>query len=320
VAESEIARYDFDGRQIKAHRAEIRRELGLRECSVRDAEQLTAWLAEHVCERERHPDVVRDELLARCRATGVEPPARTRVERIVASALRRAEDALFARVASRPGVVARVEALIGAADDGDLEDADDMSVFAAIRADPGGVSLNTMLAEAEKLLAVRAVRLPAEMFADVAPRILGAWRAGAAAEAPSHLSRAPRADARGAGLRVAVGARAGDHRHARRPAELDGAQDQRARGDTVNALARRSRVVAENTSSSASPGAVTNSSAPRSGPWEEAPAGDARIHAKAKRGPVFRTTERGSALTGATRRDPALASQDSSETRRPVRE
>lgn len=30
VAESEIARYDFDGRQIKAHRAEIRRELGPR--------------------------------------------------------------------------------------------------------------------------------------------------------------------------------------------------------------------------------------------------------------------------------------------------
>ncbi|MCA1701248.1 MAG: DUF4158 domain-containing protein, partial [Actinobacteria bacterium] len=162
VAQSEIARYDFDGRQIKAHRAEIRRELGLRECSVRDAERLTVWLAEHVCERERHPDVVRDELLARCRASGVEPPAKTRVERIVGSALRRAEDALLG-----------------------------MSMFAAIRADPGGVSLNTMLAEVEKLLAVRAVGLPAGMFADVAPRILAAWRARAAAEAPSHLRAHP---------------------------------------------------------------------------------------------------------------------------------
>jgi len=189
VVESEIARYDFDGRQIKAHRAEIRRELGLRECSVRDAEQLTSWLVEHVCERERHPDAVRDELLARCRSVGVEPPARTRVERIVGSALRRSEDALFARVSSRPGpdVVARVEALIGAAEDDDREDADAMSVFAAIRADPGGLSLNTMLSEVEKLLAVRAVGLPVGMFADVAPKILAAWRARAAAEAPSHL-------------------------------------------------------------------------------------------------------------------------------------
>ena len=193
VAESEIARYDFDGRQIKAHRAEIRREVGLRECSVRDAEQMTAWLIEQVCERERHPDAVRDELLARCRTVGVEPPARTRVERIVGSALRRAEDALFARVSSRPGpeVMARVETLIGAADDDDLEDADAMSVFAAIRADPGGLSLNTMLVEVEKLLAVRAVGLPAGMFADVAPKILAAWRARAAAEAPSHLRAHP---------------------------------------------------------------------------------------------------------------------------------
>jgi hypothetical protein len=115
VAESEIARYDFDGRQIEAHRAEIRREVGLRECTVRDAEQLTAWLVEHVCERERHPDAVRNELLARCRTVGLEPAARTRLERIVGSALHHAEDALFGRVSSRPGpeVIARVEALIG---------------------------------------------------------------------------------------------------------------------------------------------------------------------------------------------------------------
>jgi len=66
-----------------------------------------------------------------------------------------------------------------------------MSVFAAIRADPGGLSLNTMLAEVEKLLAVRAIGLPAGMFADVAPKILAAWRARAAAEAPSHLRAHP---------------------------------------------------------------------------------------------------------------------------------
>ncbi|MGI8413723.1 MAG: Tn3 family transposase [Solirubrobacteraceae bacterium] len=195
VADAKIGRYDFDGRQIKAHRAEIRRELGLRECTVADAEQLTVWLAGNICERERNADVVRDELLARCRACGIEPPARTRAERIVASALRRGEDALFARVAFHParGVLTRVETLIGAADDDELEDVDGMSVFAAIRADPGGVSLNTMLVEVEKLLAVRAVGLPAGMFADIAPKILAAWRGRAAAEAPSHLRAHPTA-------------------------------------------------------------------------------------------------------------------------------
>jgi hypothetical protein len=55
---------DWSGRQIKAHRSEIRGSLGFRECSVADAEKLTAWLAEHVAQAERRPDQVRVELLA----------------------------------------------------------------------------------------------------------------------------------------------------------------------------------------------------------------------------------------------------------------
>ncbi len=46
VAPAELGFYDWSGRQIKAHRAEIRRFLGFRECTVVDAEKMTAWLAE----------------------------------------------------------------------------------------------------------------------------------------------------------------------------------------------------------------------------------------------------------------------------------
>jgi hypothetical protein len=42
---------------------------------VADAEQLRARLAEHVAERERRPERVRDALLARCRGEQIEPPA-----------------------------------------------------------------------------------------------------------------------------------------------------------------------------------------------------------------------------------------------------
>jgi hypothetical protein len=44
-----------------------------------------------------------------------------------------------------------------------------------------------MLTEIAKLEVVRAVGLPAEVFADVAPRVVTAWRARAAVESPSHL-------------------------------------------------------------------------------------------------------------------------------------
>ena len=184
-----------DGRS-RAHRAEIRAHLGFRECSVADAGKLTAWLAGHVTQAERRPELVRAELLARCMEERIEPPARTRIDRIVASALHQGEETLFAQVASRltPAVTARLETLIAVGCDGAEEDRageDGPPVLALIKTDPGNVSLDSMLAEIGKLRAVRAVGLPARLFADVAPRVLAAWRAQAMVESPSHLRAHP---------------------------------------------------------------------------------------------------------------------------------
>ena len=68
---------------------------------------------------------------------------------------------------------------------------EDQSVLAAVKAAPGNVSLETMLTEIDKLLAVRAVGLPADLFADVAPKVVAGWRARAAVESPSHLRTHP---------------------------------------------------------------------------------------------------------------------------------
>ncbi|MFF4579980.1 hypothetical protein ACFY15_16525 [Streptomyces sp. NPDC001373] len=48
-----------------------------------------------------------------------------------------------------------------------------------------------MLTEIDKLLAVRAIGLPADLFADVAPKVVAGWRARAAVESPSHLRTHP---------------------------------------------------------------------------------------------------------------------------------
>lgn len=55
----------------------------------------------------------------------------------------------------------------------------------------GNVSLETMLAEIDKPLAVRAVSLPPDLFIGVAPKVLAEWRARAAVESPSHLRTHP---------------------------------------------------------------------------------------------------------------------------------
>ena len=55
---------EWDGRTIKAHRADVRRYFGFRECSVADADKAAEWLAANVCEKERQAGRVREELLA----------------------------------------------------------------------------------------------------------------------------------------------------------------------------------------------------------------------------------------------------------------
>jgi len=87
VPAAELGFYDWSGRTIKRHRAEVRRALGFRECSVEDADKLTDWLTSQVAEAERRPEQVRTALLVRCREQGIEPPTGARTSRMVASAL-----------------------------------------------------------------------------------------------------------------------------------------------------------------------------------------------------------------------------------------
>jgi TnpA family transposase len=190
VAADEFGSYDMTSRTAQRHRTEIRRYTGFRECSVADAEKLAFWLAGHVAESECREDRVREGLLARCRGELIEPPTANRVAEIVRSALRQAEQTLVTRVAARldPGTIVRLETLVAVEDD---PDDDRPQVLATVKTDPGNVSLDSLLAELDKLTAVRDVGLPASLFTDVAHKVVAGWRARAAVESPSHLRDHP---------------------------------------------------------------------------------------------------------------------------------
>ena len=110
---------------------------------------------------------------------------------ITRSALHRAEQTLLGLIAAcvDAATIQRIEALIAVSDDDD----DGEDVLALIKAAPGNVSLDTMLVEISKLQAIRAIGLPSDLFADVAPTVVAGWRARAAVESPSHLREHPQA-------------------------------------------------------------------------------------------------------------------------------
>src|SRR5450755_126078 len=193
VPSEQMPGYEFAGRTVEYYRAQIRGHFGFRACTVEDAQALEAWLAENVAEADPRQEVVRDQMLDRCRKWRVEPPTKGRIERIVRAAVHGAQTALCERIVGRLSAetISRIEQLLAV--DDDYEDDEARDVLALVKASPGNVSLDTTLTEIAKLEAVRAVGLPASLFSDVTPRVLEGWRQRAMVESPSHLREHPRA-------------------------------------------------------------------------------------------------------------------------------
>jgi len=165
VDASDLGFYEWAGRTIEYHCAQIRDHLGYRVATVADQEELTGWLAEAVAHAERRPDRVRDELLVEFRRLRIEPPTAGRVLRMVRSALRGAEQDWTSRIAGRldRSATSRLLDLVAVGDD-DTDDADDAdeepgSLLALIKASLGNVSLESMMTEIGKLQAVRSLGL-----------------------------------------------------------------------------------------------------------------------------------------------------------------
>ncbi len=186
-----LADYDWSGRTIKYHRSQIRDALGFREATRADEEALTVWLAAEVAPTELSDDRLRESLAARCRAQRLEPPGR--MERIVGAARASASEQFCATTVSRLGAdaAARLEELV-VEPDAEEETNGGRGVLAELKADPGQVSLESLLNELDKLERIRRLGLPVSLFGDATEPVIGAWRARAAQEYPSDLREHPR--------------------------------------------------------------------------------------------------------------------------------
>jgi len=106
--------YDWQGRSIEYHRAEIRKLLDFRESTVADAEQMRQWLIAEVLPQEHQDERLREEAYAWFRRMHLEAPTPDRLTRLIRSALHTFEQQLYdATLAQLPvGARAALEALL----------------------------------------------------------------------------------------------------------------------------------------------------------------------------------------------------------------
>lgn len=193
VAAEEWAAYDWSGRAIKRHRMEIRGAFGFRECTEEDQAQLAEWLAVELCGVELNRDRLAEAVVARCRKDRLEPPAPGQIDRLVGKAVSTFEERFCAATVGRLSAAtrSRLDDLIAEDADADADSAGGGGTFfTELKADPGALGLDSLLAEVNKLQRVRGLQLPPELFGDVSGKLVAAWRARAAKEYPSDLRAA----------------------------------------------------------------------------------------------------------------------------------
>jgi hypothetical protein len=193
IAPEAFAEYDLAGRSSKRDREQIRSVLGFRRVTVADAEELAGWLRREVLALDHKPEHLRQATLDWCRRNRIEPPASSRIERIIRSALKVGEEDFFAAsYAKIPGACgAAMDRLLQRPADGGAGGNLETTPFAELRADPGRVGLESVLTEIAKLRCIDGLGLPEDLFAAVSPPVLRKYRARAAGEHPSELRRHP---------------------------------------------------------------------------------------------------------------------------------
>lgn len=131
---------------------------------------MVKWLAGELCPIELSPDRLRDDLLARFRHEKLEPPGRSRIERMLGAGRalfeRRFTEGILERLSA--AAIDRLEELITASQDGFL---------AELKSDPGRPGLNTILEKIDKRERLGSIGLPAGLFADCSEKLIAAWRA-----------------------------------------------------------------------------------------------------------------------------------------------
>jgi TnpA family transposase len=187
-------------RTLERQRAELRALFGFRQATVADAEELVAWLRNHIVAQTRDIGQLTAMLEERCRALAIEPPTLDRIERLVRAAVRAYEDCFAAAIHARlpEEVRARLDALLrpsGALDEGeDVEPtAGARAVLNFVRGDPGRAGVNSVKRELERLTVIRAIALPAGLFDNVLPHEVELCRRRVAVQPPSDLRRLPEA-------------------------------------------------------------------------------------------------------------------------------
>ncbi|WP_193200650.1 Tn3 family transposase [Nostoc sp. MG11] len=190
--------YNWQGRSIKNHRAEIRDLFGFRTATMSDSDEISDWLIACILPNGQRFEPLEEQIYQRFRLLQIEPPTCKQVERLIRSAISQYESNFchhsFSRLSEE--TISQIDILLTTEEsDNEAEKPDTLklktSEFAFLKTDPGPVGLGSFLTEIEKLKRIRTVGLPPDLFERISPKLIKTYCHRAATETPYLLRQHP---------------------------------------------------------------------------------------------------------------------------------
>lgn len=197
------SQYNWQGRSLKNHRAEIRQLFGFRTATLSDSEEISHWLIENILPNEQRFEPLLQLIYQRFRKLQIEPPTPQQVERLTRSAIHQHETNFCNQTFSQltPTNIEQINLLLTTEETNNIEKAESeklqgklkASDLVFLKADPSPVGLGSFLTETEMLKRIRAVGLPPDLFRGISPKLVKTYRQRTATETPYHLRQHPAA-------------------------------------------------------------------------------------------------------------------------------
>ncbi len=193
IQETAFDFYKWTGRTMMRHRVHIRQFLGIRIGTVADATKITAWLStQALLGEDRQFDRLREVVYERYRDLKIEPPESKSIDRLIRSAVRTADEQFYMTTMEKlsPTTRVKLDALLNPITfiDGTT---DNMSILQLLRSEAGGIKLDSVLAEIEKLKQIRSLDLPLDLFSQSSRKVVSWYRQRLAIEDLHDVRRHP---------------------------------------------------------------------------------------------------------------------------------
>jgi TnpA family transposase len=181
--------YRWKGRTIERHRSHIRRFLRVRMGTITDAKIVLTWLFTHDQLLEEHNlDRLKEVVYERYKELKIEPPEQKRIERLIHSAVRTADERLHKKILERltRETQEKLDALLN-----ENIPSGNTSLLFDLKCEAGAATLNNVLSEITKLERIRALSLHPDLFSDISRKRILWCKQRIAVEDLSEIRRHP---------------------------------------------------------------------------------------------------------------------------------